>query len=81
MVEKGSKAPGAIERAYVQKRYIKASHVADYGWLGDVYDGSISGTIGKCKQMEAMTISLENQPYDGAIEYRTHSSEYWMAGI
>ena len=48
LVEKGSRAPGATERAYVQKRYIKyASHVADYGWLSDVYDGSISGTIGK----------------------------------
>ncbi|MFR2822397.1 MAG: Ig-like domain-containing protein [Thomasclavelia sp.] len=76
LVEKGSKAPGATERAYVQKRYIKyASHVADYGWLADVYDGSISGTIGKCKQMEAIKISLENQPYEGAIEYRTHSAD------
>ena len=76
LVEKGSRAPGATERAYVQKRYIKyASHVADYGWLSDVYDGSISGTIGKCKQMEAISISLENQPYVGNIEYRTHSAD------
>ena len=76
LVEKGSRAPGATERAYVQKRYIKyASHVADYGWLSDVYDGSISGTIGKCKQMEAISISLENQPYGGNIEYRTHSAD------
>ena len=76
LVEKGSRAPGATERAYVQKRYIKyASHVADYGWLSDVYDGSISGIIGKCKQMEAISISLENQPYGGNIEYRTHSAD------
>ena len=76
LVEKGSKAPGETERAYVQKRYVKyVSHVADYGWLTDVYDGSISGTIGKCKQMEAIKISLENQPYEGAIEYRTHSAD------
>ena len=83
LVEKGSRAPGATERAYVQKRYIKyASHVADYGWLSDVYDGSISGTIGKCKQMEAISISLENQPYGGNIEYRTHSADIgWQTWV
>ncbi|PJN80289.1 hypothetical protein CWE04_08965 [Thomasclavelia cocleata] len=76
LVRKRSSAPGATVKPYVQKKNIKTSaHVADYGWLSSVYDGSIAGTIGKCKQMEAIKISLENPAYEGDIEYRVHSAD------
>ena len=73
LLEKDEKAPGSTEKSFVQKHYLKyRTHVADYGWLSEVYEKNISGTIGKCKQMEAITISLVNQLYEGSIEYQAH---------
>ena len=33
-----------------------SSHVQDYGWLSEVYDGAISGTVGMNKHMEAFEV-------------------------
>ncbi|MFQ6792503.1 MAG: glucosaminidase domain-containing protein [Thomasclavelia sp.] len=80
LVEKGETAPGTTTKPFEQRHYIKyAAHVADYGWLAEVYEGNISGTVGKAKQMEAITIALNNPPYDGNIQYRAHvQDEGWQ---
>ena len=72
LVEKGKEAPGAADKPFVQ-HYVKYStHVQDYGWMNKVYDGSISGTEGESKRLEAITINLDNAPYEGKIKYQVH---------
>ena len=77
LVEKGEEAPGSMQRPYTQKYYIGYSgHVEDYGWQKKVYDGELSGTSGKAKQLEAIKITLENPGYEGSVEYRSHIEDY-----
>ena len=55
-----------------------ATHVQDYGWQELVYDGSLSGTAGKSKRLEAIKVFLDKNklPYQGGITYRTHVQDY-----
>ncbi|WP_427814144.1 GH25 family lysozyme [Enterococcus sp. 22-H-5-01] len=48
-----------------------SSHVQSKGWLNQVTDNAISGTVGESKRLEALNLSLSNR-LDGSIEYRTH---------
>lgn len=48
------------------------SHVADYGWQNRVADGETSGTVGKGKSIEAITLHLGDLGYSGRIEARGH---------
>ena len=70
----GDTAPGSTDNAYLTKGadIIYSAHVQDIGWQKSVENGSISGTTGKNKQMEAIKISLDNQSIDGSIRYRAH---------
>ena len=72
LVEKGEKAPGNTTKPFIQHYVSYKTHVQDYGWQGKVYEGAISGTVKKSKNIEALTISLEGAQYSGNIEYRTH---------
>ncbi len=36
--------------------------------------------LGSQKAVEAITLNLQNAPYDGALEYRTHVSDYGWQG-
>lgn len=72
LVEKGRKAPGSTERPFVQRYIGYSTHVQNVGWQEKKYDGQTSGTNGESKRLEAITISLENQKYNGDIEYSTH---------
>ena len=73
LVAKGNRAPVETNHPYYQKYYIGYStHVQDIGWQGMVYDGAVSGTIGKSKRVEAIQINLKNAQYEGNVEYRTH---------
>ncbi|WP_294581720.1 Ig-like domain-containing protein, partial [uncultured Thomasclavelia sp.] len=72
IVPKGDDAPGSTDTPFKQ-HYVKyATHVQDIGWLGNVYDGNVSGTEGQSKRLEAITIKLDNPQYSGSIRYRTH---------
>ena len=79
LVEKGKGAPGATETPFVQ-HYVKyTTHVQNHGWQETVYDGNISGTIGLSRRLEAITILLDNKPYNGNIWYRVHvENEGWQ---
>ena len=72
LVEKGGKAPGDTTRPFIQHYISYKTHVQDYGWLGKVYDGNLSGITNRAKQLEAIAITLERAQYSGNIEYRTH---------
>ena len=53
-----------------------STHIQSFGWQGLVKDGKLSGTVGKAKRLEAITLKLENAPVPGSIEYRTHVQSY-----
>lgn len=52
------------------------AHVSNDGWQSAVKNGDTSGTVGKSKAVEALTMQLQNAPYDGDIEYCSHVSDY-----
>lgn len=52
-----------------------SSHVADIGWMNDVKEGNISGTVGKAKAMEAFVSQLGSVEYSGSLEYRAHVAD------
>ncbi len=49
-----------------------ASHVQRIGWQKAVTNGSISGTTGKSRRVEALRISVSDLPCEGGISYRSH---------
>ena len=59
---------------------IYQTHIQNIGWIGYTSNGTLSGTIGQSKRMEAIHIKLENLA--GSIEYRSHVQDIgWMAWI
>ena len=72
LVEKGGKAPGSTENAYIHPLVVYSTHVQTAGWQSEVKDGTISGTVGKSKRLEGIKIHLDSEVPSGNIEYRTH---------
>lgn len=72
LVTKGGSAPGSTAMPYKQRYLSYQTHVENVGWQGAVYDGSISGTSGESKRLEAINLALVSAPYSGAIQYSTH---------
>lgn len=59
-----------------------STHVQSYGWMNTVKDGTLSGTTGQSKRVEAIKISLKNTPYTGGISYKTHIQDYgWLNSV
>ena len=52
------------------------THVQDYGWLGTVTNGNVSGMSEESKRLEAIQISLSENSYAGKIEYSTYIEDY-----
>ncbi len=59
-----------------------STHVQSYGDQSYVYDGSVSGTFGESKRLEAIRININNDllGYDGGIRYTTHVQKYGWQG-
>lgn len=78
ILPKGSAGPKGNGVSYSKKQTIEMqAHVQTYGWLSKVELGSVLGTTGKGKRMEA--ISLKPIGYDFDIEYSVHAQTYgWM---
>lgn len=60
------------------------THVQDYGDQSYVFDGSISGTFGESKRLEAIRIKLNNDLLgcEGGVRYTTHVQyEGWQGDI
>lgn len=49
-----------------------ATHVQDIGWMNNVNNNEISGTVGQSKRLEAITININTMPADSSIQYSTH---------
>ena len=83
LVEKGGKAPGSTEKSFLQPPSVSyTTHVKSDGWLKSVKDGKTAGNPGSGKQIEAIKVSLNHAPYDGAITYRTHvQKEGWLGYV
>ena len=59
------------------------THVQSYGWQKPVSDGSISGTSGEAKRLEAISIKVNNAELNnvtGGIAYKTHVQTYGWQG-
>lgn len=53
------------------------AHVAEYGWLSYVSNGTTAGTTGQSRRMEATQINVSG--INGGISYRAHVAENgWM---
>ncbi|MCI6676236.1 MAG: endo-alpha-N-acetylgalactosaminidase family protein [Clostridiales bacterium] len=78
LVEKGQKAPGSTDNAYVtNKKDPKPSisyttHVQNIGWQAEVMDGAMSGTKGKGLRLEGIKIRVNGDGLKGGVEYTTH---------
>lgn len=47
--------------------------------MDEVSDGSVAGTTGEAKQMEAVKVRISNGNCEGSIEYRTHvQNKGWL---
>ncbi|MBE5952845.1 MAG: hypothetical protein E7257_01640 [Lachnospiraceae bacterium] len=84
VLPKGEAPEGMIGYSYIaygktalldennQKEICYNAHVQTYGWQKPLSDGSISGTFGEGKRLEAFKISLEDVAYDGGVAYRSY---------
>ena len=48
------------------------AHVKNLGWLADVYDYTLAGTVGDARRMEALTVQLLNAPPGVGVAYQAH---------
>ncbi|WP_368259578.1 L,D-transpeptidase family protein [Enterococcus sp. 2201sp1_2201st1_C11_2201SCRN_220225] len=84
LVKKGEAAPGATSRpsvSFKQPNINYSTHVQSYGWsLGTKSNGSVSGTTGQGKRVEALTVAVDNLPVNGGVEYRVHGQTYGWQG-
>ena len=76
LVKKNTYIPSG-EESYLEKepepmKVTYQTQVQQKGWLEEVSDGATSGTTGSGLRMETLKITLENQEYEGDIEYRSH---------
>lgn len=73
LIKKEDSAPSNTLNPYLYPGSVYYStHVEDFGWMNNVGDGKLSGTVGQAKRIEAFKLSLCNVPYDGSIEYASH---------
>ena len=80
LVEKGQAGPENTVQYYRSPGGVAyKTHVQSFGWQGNVYDGATSGTTGRAKRLEAITIRNLSE-YDGDISYRVHVQTYgWQS--
>ena len=81
LIPKGGAAPGSVSGTYYQSLFVwYQAHVANIGWQNVVADGATAGTTNRGLRMEALTITLANQPYSGSIEYNAHCANLGWQG-
>ena len=64
--------PGSVDSTNIMYK----THVQSFGWQNWVLNGTMSGTSGKAKRLEAIKIKLSNAAYAGGVQYRTHVQTY-----
>ena len=76
-IELGKTAVNAANAGFVNYK----THVQTYGDQSYVSDGSIAGTFGEAKRLEAISINLNTEllGVDGGIKYKTHvQKDGWL---
>ena len=88
LVEKGGKAPGSTENAYLTNKkeanptISYRTHVQNEGWQAYVTGGVMSGTKGKSLRLEAIQIKVNGDGLSGSVEYSSHvQNEGWQAYV
>lgn len=67
-----SKRISYMDNRYSTKGVLYQGHIQDYGWDSVKKDGQTVGTVGQCKRIEALKISLPAQVKNAHIKYQTH---------
>ncbi len=82
LVDKGGKAPGSTEDAFLENIKLQYStHVQTYGWQDWASNGEMSGTSGQSKRLEGIKIQVSNLTHtQGGLQYRTHVQTYGWQG-
>lgn len=53
------------------------THIQSYGWAAYSFNGQVSGTVGKAKRLEGISIfAADEYGTEGGITYRTHVQTY-----
>lgn len=94
ILKRGMAAPAAIgttkdsyyskdegpELGVTTSNIIYNTHVQDIGWQDWKADGSLAGTEGGSKRIEALHIKLNDSVCNGNVQYRTHVQDYGWTG-
>lgn len=64
--------PVSTEAAFRQTFLLLRSHLMGWGWQRYVSEGEICGDEGRGRGIDAIEISLLNQPYEGEIVFRSY---------
>ena len=74
LVKKGEETPNSTKDIYREKplQLWYSSHSESHGWMEDVADGKISGTVGEGKRLEAYKIEKVISSLTGDIYYKTY---------
>ena len=83
LIKKGNNAPGSTENHYYENYSVEyQSHISDIGWQSTRYNGDISGTTGKNKKIEAVSIAINNKTLSGKILYQTYVQGFgWQTEV
>lgn len=83
LVEKGGKAPGSTSKPFLTKPSVAyETYVQSDGWKKTVKNGTLSGTQGQSKRIEAIKINLENSPYSGNVIYSSKmQGTNWLSSV
>lgn len=55
------------------------SHVSKMGWMNNVTNGNLSGTVGYGLSMEAIKINFGNTGIEGSVQYKVHvAGKGWL---
>lgn len=84
LVKKGSPAPS--KKSSVKASFYSGTNVCynaycqDYGWTGERRNGSVSGTTGEGKRLEAFTAKLSGGSVKGSVSYSAYvTGSGWQA--
>lgn len=79
LVEKGSVNVSSNNGVRRAPTISTSAHVQTHGWMSPRDNGSIVGTIGQRKRLEALKIAIDTGHLSGGIEYRAHvQGEGWQ---
>lgn len=78
LVPKGGPAPGDTSMHYIpgDVSILANVHIQDYGWVPFGGNGTMMGTSGESRRLEALSLTLAGAPYPGGLTYRVHGQDY-----